>query len=228
MRRRNTQRAGRTSVLGTATDSVEVRMLLSADPAMSVAETVSEDVPLEASLLSDDAVVEGQAECQPGETESEPVVELPQVQQPSDPRQDDDSVVTIAECGLVPEDNEDSSQLPQVVICEPYDPRLMPQGYEWQAGWYAEESGVEQSAESVQVEAFGLSYSEGGEFPATERYEGSETEKQQEPWLIAAGTEMVNTTAVARMAQFVQISRPVAMVSGRCDRRVRAGQFARI
>lgn len=185
MRRRNIQRAGGSSVLGTAADSVEVRVLLSAEPAMLMSDAVPEGVPADGFQPCEDVAADGQIQQQFAEPEIAIDPASADVSVFAEP--DDGALVTIAECGFVPEGYGIPFEMPQVVICEPYDPRYVPEAYEWQVGSVSEETAAEQS-------------------------QGAEADDSQEPLLLAASSGLVGTAG--RMAQYIQMTNPVAMVSG--------------
>ncbi|MEY4185325.1 MAG: hypothetical protein RIT02_359 [Planctomycetota bacterium] len=183
MRRRNIQRAGR-SVVGTTADSVEVRVLLSADPAMAFAVT--------------DAVA---AEV--------PAVELPQVC-----TEVDGSPVEVVACDFGPEDLGIAGEEPLVVVCEPFDPDYVPLPLEWQEGSTIADTDTQWPTEPGRLDEFTAFEAATGAVETTEQYEIAAVDGQPAPWLLAAGTGMVDNVADGRLGQVVQIINPVAFVSG--------------
>lgn len=128
MRRRQVQRNVRSSVLGTVADSVEVRVLLSADPAMAAVDVVSEDAISEEQPAAEQNLAVGEPECDTVDARitTDPVIcDLPVAFQP-----------------------EPLSFEPQVITCEPYNltdesqqPFLLGVGENFEFGG-ASESGI--------------------------------------------------------------------------------------
>lgn len=134
MRRRQVQRNVRSSVLGTVADSVEVRVLLSADPAMAAVDVVSGDAVSEEQPAAEQNLAVGEPEFDAVDIRisTDPVIcDQPVAFQPdgsfgeADVNEADRTVFgddkqAIAECGVLLQPEQLSFE-PQVITCEPYN-----------------------------------------------------------------------------------------------------------
>ncbi len=139
MRRRKTQRAHRSTVLGNAADAVEVRVLLSADIAAELADQLAaepacDDQAMIAVELPQD--MESQVELVTDPIVDFPVAfegELPVLVAESEPELAAQNELTlITSCGLEGEPNGVPPETPQLIICEPFDPQFGVKPYQWQ------------------------------------------------------------------------------------------------
>jgi len=161
MRRRQVQRNVRSSVLGTVADSVEVRVLLSADSAMAAVDVVSDDAVSEEQPAAEQNLAVGEPECDTVDARitTDPVIcDQPVAFQPdgsfgeADVHEADSTLIgdyeqAIAECGVLLQP-EPLSFEPQVITCEPYNltdesqqPFLLGVGENFEFGG-ASESGI--------------------------------------------------------------------------------------
>ncbi len=139
MRRRKTQRAHRSTVLGSTADAVEVRVLLSADIAAELADELAPEPACDDQAMI--AVELPQDNESQVELVTDPIVEfppafegeLPVLVAENEPELASENEWTlITSCGLEGEPNGLPQETPQLVICEPFDPQSEVKPYQWQ------------------------------------------------------------------------------------------------
>ena len=185
MRRRQVQRNVRSSVLGTIADSVEVRVLLSADPAMAAVDVVADDAVSAEQPAAEQNLAVGEPDFDVVDIRiiTDPVIcDQPVAFQPdgsfgeadvneADSTVPGDDTQAIAECGVLLQPEQLSVE-PQVITCQPYNL-------------------IDESQQPVL-----LGLSENFEFGG------------------AAESGIVDVTAFGGASRFAQFYNPVAFVSG--------------